>query len=253
MVKRASKGKQCLGVFGTGEKCKRARDQSGLPVVLQKKHKCNEWRCAKHCKCGRNNTLTGRSAARGEGLVKSKVKVVAVSDRKVPVSSSVVRGPNGTPSPPSCENLEIDEWYRRCLTDIKKASEVELASYIYDNPGVHKLLLQRLRGGAAFKLNLYIDAEKFSEDWPRYQKPRVRELQQAGASIYVCKGPKAQGAYHCKALVADRRYLYTGNANFTYKSSSNEELVFRMTGPVVQQVLEKLFVHRQSGKIWTGV
>ena len=46
--------------------------------------------------------------------------------------------------------------------------------------------------------------------------------------------------------------MYTGNANYTYKSSANEELVFRMTGPVVLQVLGKLALHWQKGKLWDG-
>ena len=50
----------------------------------------------------------------------------------------------------------------------------------------------------------------------------------------------------------DRRYLYTGSANFTGQSVKNEELCFRMTGPVVAKVLEKLAVWRTKGEAWTG-
>ena len=63
---------------------------------------------------------------------------------------------------------------------------------------------------------------------------------------------KAPGLFHGKAVVVDRRRLYTGGANVTYSSNFNEEFCFLMTGPVVEQVLGKLAVHRQKGKAWKG-
>ena len=45
-----------------------------------------------------------------------------------------------------------------------------------------------------------------------------------------------------------RAILHSGNANITYKSIANEEFVYRMTGPVVLQVLGKLALHRQKGR-----
>jgi len=40
--------------------------------------------------------------------------------------------------------LDVDTYYSRCRDDIATASEVELASYMYDNLSLHKLLLKRL-------------------------------------------------------------------------------------------------------------
>ena len=61
-----------------------------------------------------------------------------------------------------------------------------------------------------------------------------------------------KGSYHRKALVADRRYLYTGGANLTSKSCDNKELCYRITGPVVGQVLEKLQQDAKDGRQWDG-
>jgi hypothetical protein len=60
------------------------------------------------------------------------------------------------------------------------------------------------------------------------------------------------GSYHCKALVIDRSVLYTGSANFTGKSRRNSESVFRMTGPVVEQVRRQLAADRSRWVEWDG-
>ena len=68
----------------------------------------------------------------------------------------------------------------------------------------------------------------------------------------MCSGKCRLGAFHCKGVVIDRRYLYTGTMNFTSKAEDNEEWAFRHTGPVVRQVLEKLAHHRLKAELWNG-
>ena len=122
----------------------------------------------------------------------------------------------------------------------------------YDNPALQKVLLKRLTGRAPFSLRLYLDAEMFAGRVPHFQRPRVRELFEAGAKVLLCRGLKNQGDFHCKGIVVDRRFLYTGSANATHKSHCNEEFCFRITGPTVSQVLERLSTHLQKGKLWNG-
>ena len=100
-------------------------------------------------------------------------------------------------------------------------------------------------------LNLHIDAEMLGGGTPQSQRKRVKDLSDEGATVYVCKTGR-QGSYHCKALVVDRRVLYTGSANFTGKSRRNRETVFRMTGPVVDQMLRQLAEDRRTWKTWDG-
>ena len=73
---------------------------------------------------------------------------------------------------------------------------------------------------------------------PRYQEPRVSELWQAGAQVFLCKSPGPKGSFHCKAVVVDRRYLYCGGPYFSYKSQNNAELCWWIAGPAVGQVLQ---------------
>jgi hypothetical protein len=254
MVKKkscGSKGMQCLGVLATGAKCDRARDGSGRPVFLNKLcPDCKEQRCRKHCKTGREKTAKGRSVPRGKGQ-ESKVKIKVSVAATAPAAASLP-GPVGRAPAASCLLLDVDAFYSRCCADVATASEVEVASYQYDNPSLQKVLMKRLKGRPAFTLRVYLDAEMFEGDVPRYQKARVRELWQAGAQVFLCRGPRSQGSFHVKAVVVDRRYLYCGSPNFTYKSHNNAELCWRMTGPNVGQVLQKLVVESQKRKLWDG-
>ena len=260
MVKKrtaASKGKPCLGELSTGAACKRSRDGTGKAVVMNKVcvH-CKEQRCRAHCRCARSGSpnAKGRAAARGKDQAKKPKVTVAAATR----TTSAVAAPLSLPGPvgrepgPSCLLLDVGTFYERCCSDLATASEVEMATYQYDCPSLQKVLLKRLKGRSPFSLKVYLDAEMFGAATPRYQKSRVKELWQAGAQVFLCKGPGPQGSFHAKAVVVDRRYLYTGSPNFTYKSHNNEELCWRMTGPVVGQVLQKLVLHSQKRKPWDG-
>jgi len=250
-VLRRSNGRQCLGVFGSKETCERARDKSGLPVLMNKVCKCDEWRCKAHCKCDREKKLKGRSKARGVGAKTARSSSVSVSSAAV---VAPVLAPVGRAAAAFCECLEVERWYRECCTSIGKSAEVELASYCYDNPLVQKVLLQKLRGDDPFKLNVYVDGSQLEEKGRRFCKARLRELRACGerCTVFVCKGHSGKGIYHCKAVVVDRRHLFTGGANLSYSSHLNEELCFKMAGPVVRQVLERLAAHRSRYKVWDG-
>ena len=156
-------------------------------------------------------------------------------------------------SAPFCELVETGAWYKDFCNTVKGAAEVELASYLYDNTAVQDALLKRLRSRAAFSLNVYVDSEKFVVGAPFLQKSRLRALRSAGASVYLCKGRAGQGSFHCKGAVADRRFLFSGNANCTRQSLDNEEYCYKMAGPVVRQVLERMALHRQTGTLWNGL
>lgn len=239
---RASKGRECVGLHG--KPCQRSRDGKKLPIILNNNClKCGEPRCKKHCGC--RDTALGRSAARGPGAQVLKATLQ-------PSQPARPAAPVGRASAPSVQILEIEEFYAQCCADLANASEAELASYIYDNPSLQDVLLRRLKGRTEFKLNLYVDAELFANARYRHQRPRLKALRDAGAQVFLCKGPGRQGSFHMKALVVDRRYLYSGSPNFTYKSHCNEELCMRITGGGVAKVMEKLSGHRLTRNAWDG-
>ena len=140
--------------------------------------------------------------------------------------------------------------------DIEQASEVEAATYQYDNTQLYTCLLKRLQGRRPFKLNIYVDREQLKNcvktRIPRQMRSRLATLRTNGASVYVCRGRGKLGSYHPKGLVIDRRYLYYGSPNLTDKSLDNDEWPFRSTGEVVGQVLSRLSDNRQKHPLWDG-
>ena len=130
-----------------------------------------------------------------------------------------------------------------------------MASYIYDHPEVQTALLKKLKGRSPFKLNVYIDSQQLKETSSRYSKSRLKELRSCGerCTVFLGKGRTGRGSYHCKGVVVDRRYLFSGGANLTYASRHfNEEFCYKMVGPVVRQVLERLAGHRSKYEVWGG-
>lgn len=259
-----AKGKPCKTVHG--RLCTLNSKHKGEPKRLSEKcSKCGEWRCRKHCHCGRHPELgnaLGRNAPRGPGapsVSTAKAKAKAAPKAKA-VAAPVARtepipGPVGRASALSCEKLEKEDFWRRCISDVADASEVELASYMLDEPGLHQALLRRVAGSgrAPFSLRVYVDRTTFAESKPYFQRPRLAALHQKGALVYLCSGQCVGGSFHCKALVIDRRYLYTGNGNFTHCSrTKNQEFLFRMTGPMVAEVLEDLAANRARAQLWDG-
>ena len=215
---------------------------------------CGEWRCKKHCKCSREKlgSAEGRSAPRGPDFDRKvatvgSARAVAAREAPAPLDTTAL-APVGRPSKLHWELLSVEEWWQRCKTDVKTCSELELSSYTYDDPDLQRILEQRLRQ-KTMTLNVYIDKEMLLRG-AKYVKSRLRVLRELGANVYVCKGKGPRGSYHCKAAVVDRRILYTGNANFTFKSHSNEEFVYIMKGPAVETVLQRLTEHRSSSFLW---
>ena len=253
---RMHKGKECRGKCGTSEGCTLSRARPGKPIVMSKACvKCGEWRCRSHCKCSRNQELTGRNMARGAG-VKSKPSSSSSTAPPQPVAP-VGRGPA-----PSCQLLAgAKEMLEMACKEIESSSEVEAASFIFDNHKLHAVFLKRLNGRKPFRLNLYVDREQLggkvlkSGDKPggsKKMKSRVAELRHNGAAVYVCNGKGHLGSYHPKGLVIDRRYLYCGSPNLTDKSLENEEWPLRCTGEVVGQVLARLGLTRETHPLWDG-
>ena len=140
------------------------------------------------------------------------------------------------------------------IEDTTKASEVHVATYMYDHQKVHECFLKRLRyrKSRPFTLHVYIDRRQLKIGTvPKKMRVRMQELKQAGAHVYLCKG-RGLDIYHAKGLVIDRRYLYCGSANITGASKDNEELPLRCTGDIVGQILGRLALTRAKWPLWDG-
>ena len=217
---------------------------------------CGEWRCKKHCLCGRKKTITdGRKRSRGadeesERPSRETSRRVAVSNGSESEKTTVA--PVGRPSALGFSILTIGVWWQKLMEEVGAASEIVLASFTYDHSSLTALLVRRLQGRASFSATILVDKESFEKRDAPHERPRLRALRDAGAQIYICRGSPPFGRMHMKALCIDRRTVFAGSANFTDKSSSNIEMVQRMVGPPVGETLRQLLDVQSRGKLWDG-
>lgn len=100
------------------------------------------------------------------------------------------------------------------------------------------MLLERLADRSGFTCVLLVDHGMFQSGRAKFQGPRLRALQKAGAKVYLCKGTGPRGQFHWKDVVIDSRILYHGTCNVTYSSKRDDNFMIRLTGPVVQTALD---------------
>ena len=137
------------------------------------------------------------------------------------------------------------KWIVPCLAELRKATAVDIASFIFDDPEFTETLVQRLRSRVPFSCRIYVDSSTFDARSSRRQAPRLRELKRLGAAVFLCTGydatasfgPRAhQGIMHLKAIVIDQDVAYSGSANITLGARSNRELTFRFSGTAVADI-----------------
>lgn len=141
--------------------------------------------------------------------------------------------------------MDAEVWWNQLVAVVREAEQLELASYMFDDPALYEVCSHRLSDNTAFTLEMCLDLEVYTKGTtPKLQRSRVH---QKGAAIYLCRGMGRLGAYPVKELVVDRRLLFTGSANFTAKSRSNRERCYKMTGAVVAQALHDIAEDKKHG------
>jgi len=248
-----TRGRECKLI--NGHKCTLHTKRRGFPKSLSQPCKaCSEWRCKKHCRCGRQGTATGRSAARIYGVAQQPApKAMAQAKAKAAAAPVHPRAPVGPPPVDSCLRLRQADWWADLVEAVANSREIELATYMFDDLQLFRVLLGRLTDGSRFSLRINIDAEAIKGNTPAEQRGRLDRLRRAGAAVYACKGDGRLGAYHVKELVVDRRFMFTGSANFTTKGrTANRERGYKMTGANVALALSDQAAERASGTLWVN-
>lgn len=186
-------------------------------------------------------------------------KKPAAASRAVPESGHAVlpvarepwQLPRTAPST-TTDILRGEAWFTAMLADTKQAQSFVAASYVFDDEETQKMLLERLRSPRPFECHLIVDAAAHREARSRGQRSCLKALKEAGAKVYFGKGSnddaarrlfgrKAYGGQmHLKAVVIDSRVAYVGSANCTRQARCNSELMCRLTGPPVTQVLTEV-------------
>ena len=135
MVKSCkSKAVFCKPLDGTP--CTLSRKYPGQPSQRAFKcGECGEYRCAEHCRCGRNKTATGRNAARNlaaqaERLAKNKPRTAELPQSSTTVAGAQSFSPQGAPSKEFWKKLNSEEWWEQVFLKLSTAREAELATFM---------------------------------------------------------------------------------------------------------------------------
>ena len=120
---------------------------------------------------------------------------------------------------------------------------------MYDAKDFHRALLAELRRkDKDFSCILVVDHGVYDVGTScKDQEAMLRQLREAGAKTFLAHGydgkgklSKYKGSCHIKCCVVDNRIAYSGSANFTEGGTKHLELMFRYTGPVVDDICEIL-------------
>ena len=172
-----------------------------------------------------------------------------------PIVEATVKPPRGAAPRESWDLLDNDAWWREVLSALQTAAEIEISSYLFDEPSLHALLVKRLadkRDRVAVRLHL--DGKTLlNDDKFYYQRSRVKKLHELGATVYLCSGRKPNGVFHKKAVIADRRWMFSGGANLTHSARhANSEFLMKLTGKGVMDALASLEQERLKARLWNG-
>ena len=246
--------KLCKGEIHTDIPCTLSRVVEDGPMQISGPcTRCRERRCKTHCRCGRSNNASGRSAGRPAEKV--------IQEKALPIQTPPVIVP-----PPIGRKSKLDvqvfrdagKFLDSLVDELESASSFHAASYVLDDLSLCHALLRKLqRPSSQFTCNITVDHDIFHKDTSRYSRARLRELQRHGASVSLAKGFSGvslygacafDGAMHVKAVILSHRVAYTGGSNLTKASRVNRELSFRMTGEPVAEIFAAVLAAEQAAE-----
>ena len=163
----------CKGDLHTGARCRLSRVRPGEAISIRGPcRKCNERRCKTHCRCGRQGTAVGRSAARPTRVVQRVLRAAPA-----PRPAHFAARPVGAPAALGFQVLSVSLWWSSLLQEVQNAaSEVLVASYVFDHPALTRALVQKLSGRGLFAVSVLVDKEQFDTRACYHQRPRLAEL-----------------------------------------------------------------------------
>ena len=170
-----------------------------------------------------------------------------------PTIEATLKPPRGAAPRESWALLDNDEWWRGVLSTLQSASEIEISSYLFDEPSLHALRVKRLADGRdKVAVRVHLDGKTLLNDGKfYYQRSRVKKLHELGATVYLCSGRKPNGVFHKKAVIADRRWMFGGGANLTRSAGhANSEFLFKLTGQGVMDARASLEQERLTARLW---
>ena len=202
---------------------------------------CKELRCRSHCRCQGSAHASGRKAPRANAKAASKAEARHTAVKLLLASVK--------PAPLQVQAFTDASWLTQALGEIKAAGKVVMASYTYDNPKIQEAVVKKLQSRADFSCEILVDRSAYETGLAPYEQRRLKQLKDLGAAVYLCSGTRGRGVFHWKCVVLDSQVAYAGSANLTLASSSNRDLMMRLTGPIVSEVMSGLDDARRHGKL----
>ena len=204
-------------------------------------------RCKDHCDCKGTENAKGRRASRPA----KKDRPICQVARAAPAPQQVPMILSAAGRPPS---LGVDvfadsSWLDHALQEMKGAKHVVLASYVYNNDKVQRLLTQRLKGRSEFQCIVAVDRSAYEKNVAPGEKAKLKELKESGVAkesgdaritILLCDGQRGSGIFHWKCIIIDGKIVFSGSANVTQGCLNNWELVFRLVGHPVNAIKDGL-------------
>jgi hypothetical protein len=142
----------------------------------------------------------------------------------------------------------IPFWIDKACEDLKNASNVVVASPMYDDGQLHTALLATLDKRSS--VTLFVDKEAVEKKTCKGMLSKLKELKVAGGHVFICTGedgknlfgPNAQpGIFHAKVVVVDGgKVVWYGGSNATKSARKNVEFMTRLRGPATSQFVTAL-------------
>ena len=154
--------------------------------------------------------------------------------------------------------FRADAWWDDMIGALREARSVLIATYTYDDMETTQVLLSRLKSRAPFECRIVVDRKVAEANSTRFQRSRLKLLQEHHARIALADGHDATGVFgpqarggsmHMKAVVIDGRIAYAGSANLTRQSRINKEVMFRITGPSVSELAQAILGTFDSARV----
>ena len=105
---------------------------------------------------------------------------------------------------------------------------------------MQQAVIAKLSGRSSFTCAVMVDMASHRKGTAPRQASRFKRLRDAGAQVYLCTGTSRTGVFHTKAIVIDAKVAFVGGSNVTYACRHNRDLMLRLAGPPVSQILAGL-------------
>ena len=107
------------------------------------------------------------------------------------------------------------------VTGIAARAQFAICSFVYDNPGVHNVLMNLFGRGPALDVQVLVDRAHHQRRTCPYQADRLQDLLARRATVKLGSSVGENGVMHLKTVAVDNRVVYLGSASVTLASSGS--------------------------------